>query len=152
MNHYLGVKLIQAEPMTRGVYNALRGWTVPADENPEDDGYRVVYPDGYQSWSPKAQFEEAYLCLGDDPSRIGDADCERFIHYAEASKLGEKTSLVFADLRNGFRIVESSSCVEPGNFDHEIGTSICFERINSKISWLLGFVLQWGRTGLKPEL
>lgn len=24
------------------------------------DGYRVIYPDGYESWSPKATFETAY--------------------------------------------------------------------------------------------
>ena len=25
-----------------------------------DPGYKVVYPDGYESWSPKDVFEEAY--------------------------------------------------------------------------------------------
>lgn len=24
------------------------------------DGYTVIYPDGYESWSPKATFETAY--------------------------------------------------------------------------------------------
>jgi hypothetical protein len=24
------------------------------------DGYRVIYPDGYESWSPKETFEAAY--------------------------------------------------------------------------------------------
>lgn len=24
------------------------------------EGYRVIYPDGYESWSPKASFEGAY--------------------------------------------------------------------------------------------
>lgn len=27
---------------------------------PEEPGYRVRYPDGYESWSPKDVFEEAY--------------------------------------------------------------------------------------------
>jgi hypothetical protein len=60
MKTYLGVKVVQAEPQTRGEYNASRGWTVPADENPEDDGYRILYPDGYVSWSPRQQFVDAY--------------------------------------------------------------------------------------------
>ena len=67
---YIGVKLIEAEPMTRQAYNDFRGWTLPADENGADGGYLVEYKDGgkpnvegrtgYISWSPKEQFEAAY--------------------------------------------------------------------------------------------
>lgn len=70
MNRFIGVKLIDAKAMSRGEYNDLRGWTVPADENPDDDGYLVEYVDGgqanhpnfagYISWSPKDVFERAY--------------------------------------------------------------------------------------------
>jgi hypothetical protein len=70
MKTYIGTKIIKAQPMTRAYYNALRGWTVPADENGEDEGYLVEYTDGgkpnhplhdgYISWSPKEQFEGAY--------------------------------------------------------------------------------------------
>lgn len=60
MKQYIGVKMIHARPMTRGEYNEYRGWSIPADENPKDEGYLVCYPDGYESWSPKAVFEEAY--------------------------------------------------------------------------------------------
>lgn len=70
MQQYIGTKLINAKPMTRQAYNELRGWTVPADENPADDGYLVEYIDGgqanhpdfagYISWSPKDVFERAY--------------------------------------------------------------------------------------------
>ena len=66
----IGVKQINAMPMTRAEYNLLRGWIVPADENPDDDGYLVEYVDGgkanhpdfagYISWSPKDVFERAY--------------------------------------------------------------------------------------------
>lgn len=60
MNAYIGAKLITARPMTRGAYNEYRGWLIPADENPEDEGYLVKYGDNYVSWSPKDVFEEAY--------------------------------------------------------------------------------------------
>lgn len=60
MTAYIGTKLIYARPMTRGAYNEYRGWSIPANENPADEGYLVRYPDGYESWSPKAVFEEAY--------------------------------------------------------------------------------------------
>ena len=60
MKTYIGTKIIEAKPMTRGDYNTFRGWKIPEDENPEDRGYIVKYPDGYISWSPKEVFEEAY--------------------------------------------------------------------------------------------
>ena len=65
MKTYIGTKIIEAEPMTRGEYNQFRGWTIPADENPDDEGYRVVYPDGYVSWSPKEVFENDYRETGE---------------------------------------------------------------------------------------
>ena len=60
MKQYIGTKVIQARPMTRGEYNKYRGWPIPADESPYDDGYLVAYPDDYVSWSPKDVFEDAY--------------------------------------------------------------------------------------------
>jgi len=70
MKTFIGTKIIKAEAMTRKAYNDFRGWTLPADENGDDEGYLVEYTDGgkpntdtyagYVSWSPKAQFEGAY--------------------------------------------------------------------------------------------
>lgn len=66
-------KVVRAAKMNRADYNALRGWQVPADENPADDGYLVEcidggpanHPDfkGYISWSPVAVFESGYKPL-----------------------------------------------------------------------------------------
>lgn len=66
-NKYIGIKKIEAEPMTRGEYNGFRGWGIPKDENPSDEGYIVKYSDGYVSWSPKDVFEKAYSRIGDKP-------------------------------------------------------------------------------------
>lgn len=74
---YEGTKRMTAQPMTRGEYNAYRGWQCPADENPADDGYLVEYQDGgkandvrhagYISWSPSDVFERSYkLVPGSD--------------------------------------------------------------------------------------
>lgn len=60
MKKYIGTKVILAKPMTRGEYNLYRGWQIPEDENPADDGYLVKYSDDYESWSPKEPFERAY--------------------------------------------------------------------------------------------
>ena len=67
LNHYKCVKDVHATPMTRGVYNAYRGWAMPAGEVAEDPGYLVVYnketPDQYESWSPKRIFDAGYIEL-----------------------------------------------------------------------------------------
>lgn len=66
-NIYIGIKRIKAKPMTRGEYNDFRGWKLPKDENPSDEGYMVKYSDDYVSWSPKKAFEEAYSKMGEKP-------------------------------------------------------------------------------------
>lgn len=57
-------------------------------------------------------------------------------------KFGEKTTCVHCVLPNGFVIVESSSCVDPANFDEIIGYEICMDRIANKIWELEGYKLQ----------
>ncbi len=57
LSRYISNKIYYAKPMTRGEYNKNRGWPIPSDENPDDDGYVILYPDGYVSWSPAPQFE-----------------------------------------------------------------------------------------------
>ena len=53
-----------------------------------------------------------------------------------------KTTIVTAKLPNGFVITESSSCVDPANYDEEIGVKICKDRIKNKIWELEGYKLQ----------
>lgn len=75
MKTYTGTKTVQATPMTRAAYNDYRGWDLPGNEDGTDEGYLVEYTDGgkandarhagYISWSPKAQFDAAYIDIGD---------------------------------------------------------------------------------------
>ena len=53
-----------------------------------------------------------------------------------------KTTIVSAKLPNGFVIVESSSCVDPENYDVKTGEGICRSRIINKIWELEGYKLQ----------
>lgn len=49
MEQYIGVKLINATPSLR------------TEGNISNEGYTVIYEDGYTSWSPKEVFEKAYI-------------------------------------------------------------------------------------------
>jgi hypothetical protein len=154
MNKFIGVKLIEAEPMTRGDYNLFRGWTIPGDENPNDEGYLVRYSDSYVSWSPKSVFERAYLEVTPNPRlktncSISQKMVNEFIKEVHTTTLGGKTTVVRAILVNGFELVESSACVDPENYSEEIGAEICLERIKDKIWFLLGFLLQCGVGGIR---
>ena len=50
MKYYIGTKIIQAE----------------LQEKDGKEGYKVRYLDGYDSWSPKDTFEEAYSVFGSE--------------------------------------------------------------------------------------
>lgn len=54
----------------------------------------------------------------------------------------DKTTVVVFKAPNGFTIVESSSCVDPANYDFELGKEICYKRIKDKLWELEGYVLQ----------
>lgn len=58
---YIGVEKVEARPMTRGDYNIYRGWKIPADENPADEGYLVKRGDVHENWIPKEIFEKTYV-------------------------------------------------------------------------------------------
>ncbi len=64
---YLGVKMIEAEPMTN--IEASMVLDRPVGTEDESAGYLVSYPDGYRSWSPRDVFESAYFPLADEAGR-----------------------------------------------------------------------------------
>jgi len=63
MERYIGTKIILAEPMdqwTAFQSGFARGELVIGRDGTGPPGYKVVYEDGYVSWSPKETFERAY--------------------------------------------------------------------------------------------
>jgi len=60
MRTYIGAKIIRAFPEDEHAFlDVVKGQTLE-DGQPSRHGYRVIYPDGYVSWSPKETFETAY--------------------------------------------------------------------------------------------
>lgn len=158
MKQYIGTKLIEAEKAYRvdGKVVTLAENKVPCGYKVER-GYKVRYADGYESFSPAEVFERAYLPLEvngelktEAPS-ISAEMVERFIDHHKTVTMGGKTTVVRAVLKNGFEIVESSSCVSAENYDEKLGEEICMERIRNKIWELLGFLLQTAVGGVSGE-
>lgn len=155
MKTYIGTKIIQAEPALRidgKVYSPDE--ILPKDTDVEV-GYRVRYPDGYESWSPRDVFEAAYMPVLNNPQLKTDAPSvsqqmvDDFILETWTTTLGDKTTVVRAMLRNGFEIVESSACVSAENYDETMGRAICMDKIKDKVWFLLGFLLQTAVHGVK---
>ena len=158
MQKYIGTKIIEAVPAIRKggkVYE--EGWPIPKSMDPTEEGYKVRYPDGYESWSPKEVFERAYLKmtvnphLKTDKPSISQEMVDDFIVASEVTTMGDKCTVVRAVLRNGFEIVESSACVSAENYDEKLGADICMEKIKDKVWFLLGFLLQTAVYGVDGD-
>lgn len=111
MKQYIGTKIIKAKPMSRGEYNIYRGWTIPVDEDPADEGYLVKYSDDYVSWSPKDVFEEAYR----------SCDCMTFGLALEALKKGFKVARMGWNGKNQY--IELASNISYVNASGEVVNS-----------------------------
>lgn len=133
MQTYIGVKCIKAEPMQKdGVY-----------------GYKVVCPDGYESWSPKDAFEKAYFPIAQE-DRLSKEDIDDFFRISEIFYYqgDSKTTVVRVEYPTGFVDWDTASCVKPENYNERLGGKIALEHIKDRIWMMLGFVLQWGTYGL----
>lgn len=160
MKQYIGTKLIEAEPAYRCTDNQMRvDIIVDPDEAAtyykSEEGYRVRYTDGYESWSPKETFEKAYLPLnineelGTSAPSIGAKMVDDFIAETWTTTLGDKTTVVRAMLKNGFELVEASACVSKENYSEPMGKEICMGKIRDRVWQLLGFLLQTAVNGVK---
>lgn len=69
----------------------------------------------------------------------------------EVQTIGDKTTFVCVTLPNGFVLTHSSSCVDPKNYNKEIGKEICLEKIKDKIWELEGYLLQQESSQNKKE-
>lgn len=134
--YYIGSKQIQAWPF----------------EFEGREGYNILYPDGYESWSPKETFEAAYLPMGDatDGSKVTQQMVDDFIVGHDARQIANST-VVMTVLKNGFTVLTESACVDPANYDHVLGTELAIEKAKAQVWHLLGFLLATARNGVVGE-
>lgn len=130
MQNYIGVKQVAAEPQER-------------DGQP---GYKVVYSDGYTSWSPKETFEAAYFPIA-APDRISEQDVSAFAQMVGTQRAGNH-AVVMVEGANGFSVIEDSACVDAENYDHELGCQLAGKKAADRFWSHLGFVLAWAKNGL----
>ena len=68
---YIGTKIITAYPMDEDIFKIYKGKTLSVEDAMKArPGYKVTYPDGYESWSPKETFETAYREVTDSEKAL----------------------------------------------------------------------------------
>lgn len=55
---------------------------------------------------------------------------------------GKPCTYVTVRMKNGFTLRESTTCVDPANYNEEIGKQVCLKKIEDKVWFLLGYSLQ----------
>ena len=149
MEQFIGTKIVQAEPamkcwghkgqahdagliLTQEQYDSMvaEGW-VPTEVR---HGYKVVYRDGYVSWSPKEVFEAAYR----------RTDGLNFGLAIEAAKMGKKIARAgwngkgqYVELGRNFRY-NTSDGKEQWTFHEDIdGMALVFVGTRgTQVGWL----------------
>ena len=68
--------------------------------------------------------------------RVAEIIRETDIQIAEK---GEKTTILFAQLPNGYEVVESAHAANPTDYDRDMGRSICLNELRSTVAEYLAF-------------
>lgn len=151
MSKFIGIKMIEAVEMTAGEARA-KGYRVNQDCVDETRGYEVTYEGGYKSWSPADVFEKYYYKLADvNGDKICDKDVRYFIKKIDNVKVGTKTTNTTLTCLTGFEVHGQASCVNPNDFDINVGANYAQIKAEDKIWEGLGFVLQWAKYGLSKN-
>ena len=142
----LNVNLIEYIPMKKVEFEALYNCRIPQCD--ESDGCRILYPDGGETWAPMSLFNKRYFPIK-NATKIVKSDILRFFKSMSCSRIDPKTTLVSTETISGFTNHETSSCVDPNNYNHDLGTKYGLEKIVSKMWDHLGFILVWASHGLR---
>lgn len=148
---YIGVKMVEAIPMTSGkAYNEGLLKEKDCPNNPEEtlqEGYAVDYGT-YISWCPKSVFDKSYYPI-QEKDKISPCDVQGFIDKEEVTSIGGKNTVVALTCKTGFQTLGTSGVVKKENYDVEIGKQYAKPKAEDGIWFGLGFVLQWAMNGLK---
>lgn len=146
----IGVTTGNCCAMTAGEFMDRFAGGYESNERRDAQGF-VVYssPSEAESryeWVPLERFLKSYFILS-TCDKITKDDVTRFIANVETSTLGAKTTTVLATLINGFELAATSACVDPENYDEQIGRIYAMGDVEDALFQLLGFLLQCARFG-----
>lgn len=153
------------------VAEGIPGMTTPvrvpagffARSAPAIGDYFVRYRDGYVSHSPAKEFEDGYALAAADRALLSDEGLEKAIAATPGERVtkeymasriakvdyltlpGTTVTLCNITLDNGYSVRGESACVDPANFNREIGERIAHDNAFDKLWPLFGFLLAEAR-------
>lgn len=74
--------------------------------------------------------------------RTKEDQLKELIEKHQFLKVGKKTTICLLTLRNGFEIVATSSCINPEDYDQEIGQRISYRKALERLSDIQWYFLQ----------
>lgn len=113
-------------------------------------GYIATDSLGRKNWVSGDAVLNNYFVINND-DYITNKDVERFIRNFKARTIGKKTTVATATTLTGYEVTKTSSCVNPKNYDIEIGKDIAYSSIVYELWEKLSFVLQWAINGVNPS-
>lgn len=86
---FVRMNVVEVEPMTRGEHLKSKGLSlIPGSGKEEDEGYKVVYSDGYVSWRPKDKFDAVSIPCAEGCVPFGYAITECVYHGKRITRKG----------------------------------------------------------------
>ena len=146
MKRFNALKKVNATPMTRQAYNDYRGWTLPEDENGDDEGYLTEDIDGpintdefmgYVSWTPKAMFDNQFYEVDEQRVCTAHQDPDHELTEDEVATLPSNGSLcdcTWVEVDGTEHPIEKGDLVDFGTALHlmELGERMQREGWNGK--------------------
>jgi hypothetical protein len=162
MEKYIQCQRLEARPMTRGDYRAIADPDGKLDslgaQKSAEEGYLVRFDNGFESWRPKAIFENMCLPMGRNRLEVVPAGEEHPFNDkmvtpdmvtdlldrsdVKLTTIEGKITHLAVTLPSGFILTDTCAVVDPANYNEEVGRKICMQRIYDKTYELLGFLLQ----------
>jgi hypothetical protein len=96
----------------------------------KEEEYYSISTEMLEKYFEKIEFEEVEDDFDEEYEHILDIMDEA--EYA-AFKVFDKCTIVACKLPNGYVMVEASSCVDPSDYDSDIGIEMCMERLEDKV-------------------
>lgn len=101
---------------------------------------------------PKDEYDTTHLPLHDNSRSIATNDLDMMISSICFKKIDPRTVLGEMVLRTGFKIYDTTSCLDETINDRTPGVAKCKERLYDKLWAHLGFISMWAIHGLKPRI
>lgn len=67
---------------------------------------------------------------------------DEWVEDSHSAKLGRKTTVAVLTMENGYEVVGTSACLDPNEYDREIGVHLAIRDALKKVAEIVGYLKQ----------